>query len=323
MKKRWAVIFFLFSVGFLIMLGVSAYAEENDETNKEAPDLEYEEEAVPAKQQVSPGEAAPADSSAVGNAPVMEQAQAPVLGGEPQKALPSSGVIEINSYKYPVSLFVPQDYRTDRTYSMVMIAPAEFSKAQEQIDFLKNIAVRKNIFVLAFSGLWPKKGTVPYNLDNWLFTVKKDVIEQYPINKTRIYLFGKDSGAEYAAYLATKHPSEFSAVALLGQAWDGQFSQLVHPSSGVSNQIPFYIALKAGTDAKARNQTWFDQFQKKGYLLYLVDYQKEDDLNTLEFKEPMYNWLETTSQSWATAQAKSHQGWKGKLKKGVKDFFAV
>jgi len=134
---------------------------------------------------------------------------------------------------------------------------------------------------------------------------------------------GKDSGAHYAAYMAIKYPKEFTAVALLGQAWDGPFSQLIDPRSDAADQVPFYVALKTDGDARSRNQAWFDKLQRKGYPIHLVDYKTDEELNDLEFKKSVFDWMEATGQSWETSVAQSQQSWKGKFKKGVKDFFAI
>lgn len=234
-----------------------------------------------------------------------------------------SGVMQVSGYKYPVYLYAPKDYKTDRTYSLIMIAPAESENAQEQIDYLTGLAQRNSIFILSPHVLWPKSGDTPYELDKWLLDVKKDVVDRFPINRKRVYLVGKNSGAHYAAYLATEHAEEFTAAALFGEAWDGPFSQLIKASSDPARQVPFYIALKTGSDAKPRNQAWFDKLQKKGYWLYLTEYPAEGTLDELEFKKAAYDWLEEASQSWIAAAAKSHQGWKGRFKKGFRDFFTV
>ncbi|MBU9889406.1 MAG: hypothetical protein KTQ49_06030 [Candidatus Omnitrophica bacterium] len=234
-----------------------------------------------------------------------------------------SGVIQVSDYKYPVFLYAPRDYKTDRLYSLILIAPAESIKTQEQIDYLTGLAQRKSIFILAPNVLWPKPGDTPYELDRWLIEVKKDIVDRFPINKKRIYIMGRNSGAHYAAYLATKYPQEFTGVALFGEAWDGPFSQLITLSSDAVMQVPFFIALKAGSDTRARNQAWFDKLQKKGYWLYLTEYPTEQTLDDLEFKKTAYDWLEEASQSWIAEVAKRHQGWKGRFKKGLREFFTV
>ena len=234
-----------------------------------------------------------------------------------------SGLVEVSGYKYPVFLFAPKDYKTDRTYALIMIAPAESAKAEQQIEYLTGLAQRKSIFILAPYVLWPKGGDTPYKLDDWLLTVKRDMVERFPINKKRVYLVGKDLGGHYAAYMAIKYPKEFTAVALLGEAWDGPFSELIDPRSDAEDQVPFFIALKTSGNARERNQGWFDKLQKKGYPLHLVDYKSDEDLNDLEFKKTAFNWMETTGLSWEASVAQGQQTWKGKFKKGVRDFFAV
>jgi pimeloyl-ACP methyl ester carboxylesterase len=206
---------------------------------------------------------------------------------------------------------------------MIMIAPAESAKAEKQIEYLEGLAQRKSVFILAPYVLWPKEGDTPYTLDTWLLTVKKDVMERFPISKKRVYLLGKDMGAHYAAYMAIKYPKEFAAIALLGEAWDGPFSQLIQPRTDAADQVPFYIALKAGGDVRVRNQAWFDKLQQKGYPLHLVDYKTDEELNDLEFKKGVFDWMEATGQSWEASVTQGPKTWKGKFKKGVKDFFAV
>ncbi|MFA7255244.1 MAG: hypothetical protein WC133_03995 [Candidatus Omnitrophota bacterium] len=234
-----------------------------------------------------------------------------------------SGLVEVSGYKYPVFLYAPKDYKTSQTYAMIMIAPAESAKAEQQIEYLTGLAQRKSIFILAPYVLWPKAGDTPYRLDEWLLTVKKDVMERFPISKKRVYLVGKDLGAHYAAYMAIKYPKEFAAVALLGQAWDGPFSQLVDPHSDAADQVPFYVALKSDGEVRAKNQVWFDKLQQQGYPLHLVDYKTNEELNSLEFKKSVFDWLEVTGQSWEASVNQAPKTWKGKFKKGVKDFFAV
>lgn len=237
--------------------------------------------------------------------------------------LQPSGITEISGLKYPAYLYVPNDYKTDRTYPMVMIAPSESAEAKNQIEYLTGFAQRRSVFILSPYVLWPTAGETPYNLDTWFLSVKKDVVERFPINKKRIYLLGKGTGAHYAAYLATKYPQEFSAAVLLGKGWEGSFSKIINLYSDPVKQIPFYVAFKVGSEEQTRNQVWLDRLQKRGYFLNVAEYQKDEDLDELEFKKSFFDWLEDKSQSWAAFVAKSQKGWKWKLKNGVKDFFAV
>ncbi|MDD5226627.1 MAG: hypothetical protein PHV97_05555 [Candidatus Omnitrophica bacterium] len=324
-------ILFLFLSAFLITFSVSVCAETVVEEKKAAANYD---ETLPAPQVPQGAQSAPASVPPVQGIPAVASAKkpVPVAPKTASKEMPAdqvftasnpSGLVEVSGYKYPVFLFAPKDYKTDRTYAMIMVAPAENAKAEQQIEYLTGLAQRRSIFILAPYVLWPKQGDTPYRLDEWLLTVKKDVMERFPISKKRVYLVGKDLGGHYAAYMAIKYPKEFAAAALLGQAWDGPFSQLIDPKSGAANQVPFFVALKAGGDVRDRNQVWFDKLQQKGYPLHLVDYKTDEEFNDLEFKKTVFDWMEAAGQSWEATVAQSHQGWKGKFKKGVKDFFAV
>ena len=68
---------------------------------------------------------------------------------------------------------------------------------------------------------------------------------------------------------------------------------------------------------------WFDKLQKKGYQLHLVEYKNDEELNDLEFKKSVFDWMETTAGNWRASVAQGQKTWKGKFKKGVKDFFAI
>lgn len=343
---RKSVLFLVLSA-FFVVFCVSAHAETVEEKKAAA---NYDETlpasaAIPDESPVT----APAPPTVPASQPVeavvsqavpvavpvlsSEAAQSsPVVPGDVPRDMPenevftpvnASGVVEVSGYKYPVFLFIPKDYKTDRTYAMIMIAPAESAKAEKQIEYLAGLAQRKSLFILAPYVLWPKAGDTPYTLDAWLLTVKKDVMDRFPISRKRVYLVGKDLGGHYAAYMAVKYPKEFAAVALLGEAWDGPFSELVQPRADAADQVPFYVALKAGGDARARNQVWFDTLQQKGYPIHLVDYKTDEELNDLEFKKAAFDWMEDMGQSWEASVAQGPKTWKGKFKKGVKDFFAV
>ncbi|MFH1800356.1 MAG: hypothetical protein ABH891_05885 [Candidatus Omnitrophota bacterium] len=344
-------VLFLFLSAFFVAFGITAYAETVEEKKAAAnydetlPVLgearvvegaslvqQVPEGAQPVQAIVPPVRAVPSATTAEGSQTpgrVQPSPEAPKLVSQdmPQNQVFTtsnpSGLVEISGYKYPVFFFAPKDYRTDRTYAMIMITPAQDAKAEEQIEYLTGLAQRKGLFILAPFVFWPKEGDTPYRLDEWLLTVKRDMVERFPISKKRIYLVGKDLGAHYAAYMAIKYPKEFAAVALLGQAWDGPFSQLIRLRTDAADQVPFYIALKANGEARSRNQGWFDELQKKGYPLHLVDYKSDEELNDLEFKKSIFDWMESTGQSWKASVAQGQKTWKGKFKKGVKNFFAI
>ena len=235
-----------------------------------------------------------------------------------------SGLLAISDYKYPVFLYAPRGYRADRSYPMIMVAPSEGVGGEEGIAYWKSIADQNMVFVLSTAGVWVESDDVPTNLDTWLLQVKKDVQERFPVNDKKIYVAGKNTGAHYAAYLATNYPQEFAGAILLGQAWAGPFSRLIHLSSNLSKQQIFFVVFQSDQPhVKDQNQTWLDGLQEKGYPLKLVEVPDGKGFESLELKKEAYDWIEATGQSFSAAVEKSQRGFKAKFKKGVKDFFTV
>lgn len=235
-----------------------------------------------------------------------------------------SGLLEITDYKYPVFLYAPRGYRPDGSYAMIVIAPSEGAEAEEGIRYLKTIADSKNVFILSPHGLWTYGGDVPYLLDEWILQIKKDVVNRFPINKNKIYVMGKGTGANYAAYLSMKHVGEFTGAALLGQGWDGPFSKIMQIRSDSADQVPFFVAFRADQpEVKAANEVWLDKLQAKGYPIHLTEVKSEADFSSREFKQDMFAWLEETSQHWLNEVKQGQKSFKAQLKKGWKTFFTV
>ena len=164
---RRGVLFLVLSV-FFIASGVSAHAETVEEKKAAA---NYDE-TLPAAEEAQAIEKVSSEpaSASVGTVPspaVPIAAPAPspetvqplpaasqgvskdMPGGQEAAVSNTSGLVEVSGYKYPVFLFVPKDYKTDRTYAMIMIAPAESAKAEKQIEYLEGLAQRKSVFILA------------------------------------------------------------------------------------------------------------------------------------------------------------------------------
>lgn len=235
-----------------------------------------------------------------------------------------SGLLQISDYKYPVYLYVPANYRLGNTYAMILVMPGLGAPAEEGIKYLRVLADRKSVFVLSPQGLWTDDSDVPYKLDEWILEVKKDVMQRFPIDKKRVFIAGKDSGAHYAAYFAMKYADQFAGAALIGNAWEGPFAKIMEVRSSPEGQVPFYVALRADQpEIKAKNQIWFTMLQEKGYPLHLKEVNSAEELSSKEFKTEMFDWLEKTGQNWGIIVTKNQKSFKAKLKKGVKDFFAV
>ena len=233
-----------------------------------------------------------------------------------------TGVLELEGYKYPVLLMVPDTYTRKVAYPLIVTIPALGQEPKEALQYWSGMVQRKNMLVLAPTGLRPDG--LPTDVDEWILGIMKDVAMRYRISKNRIYLFGKDEGAHYAAYLGTKHPEAFSAVALVSGSWIGQYEKLIFPANNTAEQRPFNIYLKEdqqelykATMAKAL------EFESKGYPVQVKTIVGEDDLARIEFKKQLFEVIETKNQEWRDVIAESNKTFKQRARLAVKEFFAV
>ena len=236
----------------------------------------------------------------------------------------TTGLVEITGFKYPVYLFVPLDYQLAKKYPLVIMAPSEDQSSEESMEYLMGLAKRKSFFILVTNALWPREGVVPYNLDKWLLKIKNEILERYSVNKNMIFLVGKDKGAHYASYLATKYQEDFSAAALLGGAWYGGFEKIIIPKSSPYEQIPFFIGFEADqTEILDKNQVLFEKFQQKGYLIKLVQLKPGESFSSLDFRKELFKWLEENSKNWQISLKEGEKTFKERFRKAIKDFFTV
>ena len=176
------------------------------------------------------------------------------------------------------------------------------------------------MIILAPSNIWPED--MPTRIDEWFLKIKKDVVDRYQVSPRKIYLVGKEGGAHYAAYLGTKYPNEFSAVALLGGSWAGKFEKIIEPQSRPRRQLPFFVALKdPDPDLLTETQQKASQFEKKGYPVYLVQLGKDEEFDSDPFKQKLLDWFDEKSAKWHERVEESKKSWKEKTSMAVEEFF--
>ena len=226
-------------------------------------------------------------------------AQAETLTG----SLPT-GLLEVEFYKHPVYLFVPEQYaeKTFRDFPLIIAMPDFGEEPSDYIQEWTSVARRRS-FIVIVPAVRPREDTVPYPVDEWILGIKKDVTERYRIAKDRIFLVGHGHAASYAAYLGVKFPQEFSGVALLDGSWAGPFHQLVRLQSTPDRQIPFYVVFspaKAGLLAKTKQET--SKLVDKGYPIYFETIDSQSEFSSRDFQFQMFDWLEEKSRAWQNVQ---------------------
>ncbi len=243
-------------------------------------------------------------------------------GDTARVAITPTGLLQLEGYRYPVALWVPENYSVKQAYPMVIVIPPQGASPEKSIEYWKSMANRHSMFLLAPTNLRPED--LPTKMDNWILGIKKDILERYRIDKDRVYLFGKDDGAHYAAYLGTKHPEAFAAVALVGGSWVGRFEGLMRPQGRAAEQLPFLIFLKkSDKDLYEKTMAKAYQFEQKGYPVQVNQVIGEDELARVEFKKQLFELMESKSQEWRSVVSENSKTFKERFRLAVKDFFTV
>jgi len=233
-----------------------------------------------------------------------------------------TGLIELKGFGYPVYIFVPPTLKPEQKYPLIISIPNQGEAPEKNIELWTSIAKRQSMIVLA--PVMERIEDVPFDFDRWFFQLKALVVNQYPVNPKKIFLVGKDGGANYAAYLGINYPEEFSAVGLLAGSWAGRFQKIMQFQTSPVRQLPFFVALKED-QGELFQQTELEaaKLVEKGYPIKLVRFQKGEEFLSSEFKKEVIAWLEDQSAKWQAVSEKSQKTFKEKTRKAIKNFFVV
>lgn len=234
-----------------------------------------------------------------------------------------TGLIDLTSeYRYPVFLYVPQAYKPDRRYPLIISLPSEGEAPDKNIEYWMSWAKRRTLLVLSVTNLRPED--TPYASDAWIISIKKDIASRYQIDPSRVFLVGRRGGAHYAGYLGANYPEEFSAVMMLEGSWSGQYEKLLRPKSRPVKQIPFLVVSEeTDTALIGEIERSAGRFEKKGYLVSLMKVKGKEQFETLEFKEKVLEWGQSSAEAWGRKIHESRKSWKEKTLNWTENFFHV
>lgn len=234
-----------------------------------------------------------------------------------------TGLVELSDYKYLVYLYVPQNYKADRQYALVISLPGDGESPENHMKAWTDLAKRRSFLVLVPTPK-PREEDVPFALDTWLIELKKDISNRYRVDPHKIYLVGNDATAHYTSYLGTQYPSEFSAVAAIGSSWAGPFEKLIRIQNRPVKQLPFYIVLGESDPVYfEKTEFWANHFTEKGYPIYLEKVTEKEALRSKELKQKVFKWLEENSQNWHKVIQSSQKRWNEKALSKIENFFKV
>jgi predicted peptidase len=226
-----------------------------------------------------------------------------------------TGLMQLPETKYPAFLYVPENYTPAKTYPFILAISMPGQSPEDNIQFWTSIAKRRSVIVMSPASLL-RPGTEPNYMDEWILKLMSDIAVRYGVDKQRTYVVGLgEDAAHYASYLGINYPDRFSGAALLGGSWDGFMEQMMHFSSDVRKQVPFFVAFENTADPglieKAKREAM--KLEQKGYLIAFSQLEPAASFDTLEFKGGLLDWLDQQSQDWVRRSADENKSWKVKF----------
>jgi len=232
-----------------------------------------------------------------------------------------TGLIELKNYRYPVYLYVPQNYKPDRTYPLIVSIPKAGESPEKNIQYWTNLAKRRSMLVVSAENLRPED--VPYAMDEWLLGILKDIKGRYRIDEGKVFLAGREGGAHYAAYLATNYPAYFSAAVLMDGSWSGPYEALLNPKNRAVKQVPFLVVAHGDDNELTQIEKKALKFEEKGYLVSLLRVPEKGTYDSDDFKKKILEWLTEKSDVWQGVVKDSQKSFKEKTYAWFENFFRV
>lgn len=209
-----------------------------------------------------------------------------------------TGFLELDTYKDPVYLIVPDQYKPERSLPLVIALLGEGQKLKDYAEEWVGISKRKSMIVIVPS-VKVFDSDVPYRVDEWLLRIQEDVMKRYRIIKDRRYLVGVGTGAHYAAYVGINYPEHFTGIGLMGRAWTGPFETIMKTEKQPALQVPAYAAFSVqDVDEAAKAQKKAEELSAKGYLVHVAKLDANEEYASIDLKKKMFEWLDEKSASW-------------------------
>ncbi|MBI4115152.1 MAG: hypothetical protein HY447_01100 [Candidatus Omnitrophica bacterium] len=231
---------------------------------------------------------------------------------------PPTGLLALES-KHPYYLFVPPSYTAEKSWPAFLILGERGQDPKEVISPWVDWAKQNQVFILALPNLVAERD-VPDSVNQWLFEVQQEVAERYEIDSAQVLLVGIGSGAHYSAYLGLKYPERFSAVVLIGSAWEGPYEKLMKSSSNQSEQISFFLALDPNGADFSRDEAKAIKLQEKGYRITLENLTAGQELSAL--RDRIIQWFREDKEL-RMGEETPKKTWKEKVGKFAHDFVEV
>ena len=230
-----------------------------------------------------------------------------------------TGLLQLEK-KHAYYLFIPQDYSPEKSWPIVFLIGKRGEDPKEVIEPWVEWAKRNQFLIAAPPNLTPEKD-VPASADEWLLDLKKEIAERYKIDPLKTFVIGLDAGAHYAAYLGTRYPGQFSAAALIHEAWSGPYEKLIKPSSDRKRQISFYVSMDPKEEKFSKVEKRALEFENKGYRITFEPLKSGEDLSAL--RDRLSQWFQEDADARSVLTKRPRKTMKEKVNGFFSDFFEV
>lgn len=207
-----------------------------------------------------------------------------------------TGLQNVASDRYGYSLFIPPEYTPDRSWPMVMALHDSGARGEDYIQVWQEAAKQHGVIVFCPTYEEPRSG-LPFDHDNRLIRLKKEIQSQYEIDPRRILVTGFRSGGHYAFYLGLRYPNEFTAIASIGNGVEGSLKKLFTFSYAEVHQLPILLLVEHEnqiTDSK-ETMAQLELLQTKGYSVETVEAEKSSDFKNPNTNSYILEWFEQVS----------------------------
>lgn len=207
-----------------------------------------------------------------------------------------TGLQNIASDRYGYSLFVPSDYTSNRSWPLVVALHDSGARGEDYIKVWAEAARQHGMIVFCPTYEEPKGG-LPYDHDNRLIRLKREIQDQYEVDPSRILIVGFGNGGHYAFYLGLRYPKEFTAIASVGDATQGSLKNLFTFSYAEVNRLPVLILVTHGNEItdSPESLTELEKIRSKGYLVETVEAQTANDLKNPNTNFYILEWFQQAS----------------------------
>lgn len=227
---------------------------------------------------------------------------------------PKTGLQNLGSEQYPYSIYVPQEYVSDRSWPLVIVLyVAGGGKDKELIEHWAREAQRRG-FVLLCPGFNIFMQGNPSASDRRILKLINEVRTQYEIDSKRVLITGFGDAGHYALYLGMRFPQEINFVAAIGNALSGPLQKLFRFAYARDNRVPILILTGNQNPADdSRFQKELETFKNRGYQVDVVPAEtisSAADPSAIPF---VIDWFDEIGKKYRQGRTDDSSGLKQKL----------